>query len=315
MGWAVCNDYSVNTQTLTIEDPSITFLCPTDTIIGFNPGSCTSGVFSFSTPPVYSDCPLSLSRTDGSGLNSEDSFPAGTTTISYEASINAGAVTALCSYNVTVIDLELPTISCGSDISIGTDLGDCYSSYSLPTPSNNDNCTVASISNDAPAVFPLGTTTVTWTVVDDSGNTSMCSQDVIISDNENPTILCDWNVSVNPDPGTCEATVALTAPTTSDNCTIASVTNNAPANYPSGTTTVTWTVEDAAGNTATCNQDVTVTDSINPTISCAASVSVVADAGSCFTTVSLANPTTNDNCSVASVTNNAPATFLSAQPP
>ncbi|MFT6410103.1 MAG: hypothetical protein ACJA15_000919, partial [Flavobacteriales bacterium] len=309
MGWAVCNDYNINTQTLTIEDPSITFICPNDTIIGFNPGSCSAGAFSFPNPPVYSDCPLSLVRIDGNGLNSGDSFPAGTTTVSYEASINAGAVTAVCSYNVTVVDVELPTINCGSDISVGTDLGDCYSSYSLPTPSNNDNCTVASISNDAPAIFPLGTTTVTWTVVDDSGNASMCSQNVIISDNENPAILCDWDVSVNPDPGSCEATVTLTAPTTSDNCTIASITNNAPANYPSGTTTVTWTVTDAAGNTATCDQNVTVTDSINPTISCAADVAVVADAGSCFTSVALSNPTTADNCSVASVTNNAPATY------
>ena len=37
-----------------------------------------------------------------------------------------------------------------------------------------------------------------------------------------------------------------------------SYTNNAPATYPTGTTTVTWTATDASGNTAICNQTVTV---------------------------------------------------------
>jgi carbohydrate-binding DOMON domain-containing protein len=48
------------------------------------------------------------------------------------------------------------------------------------------------------------------------------------------------------------------------------VTNNAPGAFPIGVTTVTWTVTDNSGNTATCTQNVTVTDNVNPTISCPA---------------------------------------------
>ncbi|NHM05587.1 HYR domain-containing protein, partial [Flavobacterium celericrescens] len=51
-----------------------------------------------------------------------------------------------------------------------------------------DNCSVVSVTNDAPAAFPLGTTTVTWTVVDGSGNTATATQLVTVSDTTLPTI-------------------------------------------------------------------------------------------------------------------------------
>ena len=53
--------------------------------------------------------------------------------------------------------------------------------------------------------------------------------------------------------------VNLGTPATADNCSVASVTNNAPASFPAGTTTVTWTVTDGGGNTATASQVVIVT--------------------------------------------------------
>jgi hypothetical protein len=45
---------------------------------------------------------------------------------------------------------------------------------------------VASVTNDAPAAFPIGVTTVTWTVTDNSGNTATCTQNVTVTDNVNP---------------------------------------------------------------------------------------------------------------------------------
>ncbi|MCX6235924.1 MAG: HYR domain-containing protein [Bacteroidetes bacterium] len=118
-------------------------------------------------------------------------------------------------------------------------------------------------------------------------------------------ITCPADVTVNADEGECFATgVPLGNPTTSDNCGVASVTNDAPAQFNVGVTTIIWTVTDNAGNNATCEQTVTVNDNQNPMITCPADVTVNADEGECFATgVVLGNPTTSDNCGVATVTN------------
>src|SRR5438270_4186559 len=101
-----------------------------------------------------------------------------------------------------------------------------------------------------------------------------CSQLVTVKDHENPTIVCPSALlDVPTDPGQCYATgVALGTPTTHDNCAVATVVNDAPAQFPKGTTPVTWTVTDTSGNFATCVQNVTVKDHENPTIACPANI-------------------------------------------
>ena len=74
-----------------------------------------------------------------------------------------------------------------------------------------------------------------------------------------PVITCPADVIITIASG-CDATgVSIGTPVTSDNCGVASVTNNHPSTtYPVGSTFVTWTVTDLAGNTATCIQLVKV---------------------------------------------------------
>ena len=133
----------------------------------------------------------------------------------------------------------------------------------LGTPTTSDNCGVASVTNNAPATFPVGNTTVTWTVTDNAGNTATCSQLVTVNDTTSPTITCPSDIVTVCNPSD------LGTPVTSDNCGIASVTNDAPVTFPVGDTTVVWTVTDNAGNTAMCSQLVTINnDTENPTITC-----------------------------------------------
>src|SRR4029077_13355688 len=136
-------------------------------------------------------------------------------------------------------------------------------------------------------VFPIGTTVVTWTIKDAAGNTSTCPQKVTVTDDIAPIVVtCSSPVSVTSDMGLCTATnINLGAiPIVTDNCNLTEVfmTNDAPAAFPIGTTVVTWTIKDAAGNTSTCPQNVTVTDDKAPiVVACAASVSVTSDMGLC----------------------------------
>ncbi|GHC56745.1 HYR domain-containing protein [Ulvibacter litoralis] len=77
------------------------------------------------------------------------------------------------------------------------------------------------------------------------------------------------------------------------------------ATFPVGTTTNTFVVTDAAGNTATCSFDVTVEDNEAPMITCIADDTRDTDAGVCQYTVvgTEFDATFTDNCTSGSITN------------
>ena len=73
--------------------------------------------------------------------------------------------------------------------------------------------------SDASGEYAVGQTDIIWTATDTSGNTSMCTQTVTVSDGQNPEITCSSDITVNNDPGECSANVVVAAPEVSDNCT------------------------------------------------------------------------------------------------
>ena len=213
---------------------------------------------------------------------------------------------------ITVKDEIVPQITAPADIQADTDANDCNaSSINLGSETKNDNCGIASVTNDAPSDFPLGETIVTWTVTDNAGNTATDTQKVVISDNTNPTITAPADVQAYTDANDCNASnINLGSETKNDNCGIASVTNDAPSDFPLGETIVTWTVTDNAGNTATDTQKVVISDNTNPTITAPADIQADTDANDCnASSINLGSETKNDNCGIASVTNDAPSDF------
>ncbi len=88
------------------------------------------------------------------------------------------------------IDNQIPTITPPSNITANTDLGICTASnITLGTPTGTDNCGTPTFTNDAPSVFPIGTTTVIWTADDGNGNTATATQTVTISDAKEINLL------------------------------------------------------------------------------------------------------------------------------
>jgi len=135
---------------------------------------------------------------------------------------------------------------------------------SIPAPTTTDNCS-GTITGTTAQTFPItaqGTTIVTWTFTDASGNSVTANQNVIITDTTNPTITAPTNITTTTDTGLCTASgIALGTPTGTDNCGTVTFSNNAPATFPIGITTVTWTANDGNGNTQTATQTVSVSDS------------------------------------------------------
>lgn len=244
------------------------------------------------------------------GLASGAAFPVGTTTQTFVVSDGLGS-TDTCSFTVTVQDMQAPVISCQSNITVANDAGQCGAIVTYTTPSATDNCASPTVTQTAGlasgAMFPLGTTTVSYSAADASGNTTSCSFTVTVEDQEAPVISCPSNMTVATDSGMCSAVVNYSAPTATDNCSTASVTLlSGPASgsvFPVGTTTISYSASDSAGNTSViCSFDVTVTDQEAPVFVCPGTLTVPADSGSCSAAVTFNAPAATDNCNVASVT-------------
>ncbi|MFA7274864.1 MAG: gliding motility-associated C-terminal domain-containing protein, partial [Crocinitomicaceae bacterium] len=190
-------------------------------------------------------------------------FPLGTTTVTWTVTDNAGN-TATATQVVTVVDVTAPVVTAPADVVVNTNFGCQAIGVVIGTVNAVDNCTISLITNDAPMIYPLGVTVVTWAVFDNAGNVTTVTQNVEVVDNEAPTITLPANVEVSANSG-CDATgVILGTPITADNCGVASVVNDAPSVFPSGTTIVTWTVTDNSGNQTIDTQLVTVTDLVAP---------------------------------------------------
>jgi hypothetical protein len=291
-----CANTATCAQIVTVIDnqpPSIT--CPTNVTVSSDSGNCYATGVALGTPATGDNCGGSISVWN----NAPAQFEVGATTVTWTAQ-DASGNTATCTQTVTV----LAGAGCYQVA------GCTVFNLNLGSPVTGDNCGGSlSVTNDAPAVYPLGTTIVTWTVTDGSGNTATTTQRVNVRDRTPPTITSPANVTVSANGGCTATNVVLGSAVTADNCSVGSVTNNAPAAYPLGQTVVTWTVTDGSGNTAMCAQTVTVNDTAVPTITCPANLTVTANDGNTATNVTLGSPVTADNCSVASVTNNAPTAY------
>src|SRR5207248_2743212 len=141
------------------------------------------------------------------------------------------------------------------------------------------------------SLFPAGVTTVTYTATDAAGNTAACTFTVTVSPDTQPPVIAGWPGNIGPvamDAGVCGAVVSWTAPTATDNCAGATITQTAGlasgSLFPAGVTTVTYTATDAAGNTAACTFTVTVSPDTQPPViaGCPGNIGPVAmDAGVC----------------------------------
>ncbi|MEO8428094.1 MAG: choice-of-anchor Q domain-containing protein, partial [Verrucomicrobiota bacterium] len=83
------------------------------------------------------------------------------------------------------------------------------------------------------------------------------------------TLTCPADIAANNDPGQCSAVVNYPAPLVSGGTANVVVVCNPPSGsvFPAGTTTVTCTGTDAAGNIGTCSFNVTVNDTEPPVAS------------------------------------------------
>ncbi len=224
--------------------------------------------------------------------NAPASFPLGSTTVSFSATDSCG-LTTTATATVTIIEEQAPVnnppqLTAPAPLTV-TD-GLCATSIpaSDPAISNwlesatatdvEDGDLTGSITNNAPSSFPAsmapGTaTTVTFSVTDSgdpTGNpatTTATSTLTAVDPNTAPTVTAPAPLSITVPAGT--TSVPATDPVIAGWLASASasdaedgglnVTNDAPADFPLGTTTVTFTATDQCGVSDTAISTVTIT--------------------------------------------------------
>lgn len=234
--------------------PACSLTCTGGTVTATtDPGQC-SAVVNLPVPATDGFCGV-VTCTPPSG----SSFPVGTTVVDC-----TGAGVASCQFTVNVTDGEPPAVTCPSSVAatITGPTCDVAVSYNVTA---SDNCAGTNLVCSPPSgsSFGPGTTVVTCNATDAAGNTATCAFPVVVTDATAPTLSCPSDITVSASQAqgcSVGATVAFATPSVSDNCTGASVVC-VPASgtfFPVGTTTVTCTASDAAGNTAVCAFSVTV---------------------------------------------------------
>ena len=257
----------------------------------------------------------------GTSSLASHTFTLGITNVIWKVTDGSGNTTT-CTFTVTVIDSTPPTLTCVTNQFRNTGPASCNytsSGAEFDPIATGDNCSVALIKNNLNGlstlsgyVFSAGTTNVTWTVTDGSGNTTSCAYTVTVHSNHPPVIVCLADIAVSNDSGQCGAVVNYVKPVASDICngpvSVSQIKGLASGSlFPPGQTINTFVAVDSSGNSDTCSFKVTVTDTEKPLILCKGNQSRTNDIGKCtYTTVGteLDPLQFSDNCRINNLTNN-----------
>lgn len=235
---------------------------------------------------------LVLNKTDFDCSNIGNSNPVVLTVTDVNGNVST------CDATVVVVDLMPAVILCRAPVNTVNDPGVCGANVLLLPPLIlEENCSIEQVLNSAPAFFPLGTTTVTWVILDAGNNPTTCQQNVTINDTEAPVIDCGNSFTAFTSWNNCGyPSSLLEGATATDNCGIASITDDAPFFFEPGQYMVNYTATDFSGNTSTCMQWVKIYDTTLPKlISCPGDQLATAttdDGGN----VTWPAPTAMDNC-------------------
>jgi uncharacterized protein YjdB len=198
--------------------PTVT--CPTNITVGATTG-CNVSVTT-PNPAITNTTTLTwiltgatTGNSSASGINyvGTRSFNIGVTTITYNAINGAGSAT--CSYTVTVADNTPAVITCPANITKTLNgKNKCSVSINVPNPVISGNCSVTKVTwamtgalvlNSSTTginyvgtkVFPVGVTTITYTITNGAGNSNTCSFTVTVINNRcsGSTLLTDIDQS------------------------------------------------------------------------------------------------------------------------
>jgi hypothetical protein len=312
------------TGTLNNDDALPVITCPGNISKNVDAGTCTTSVL-LPLPTTSSICGTSTLefryRTVDALNNPTGAFtafaPSSNNTVVFNSGryevewrVTDGSGNSSCSFFLTVVDNQPPTITCPANQFVNANTS-CTGLVGAWTPvSVNDNCTpigqIVVTQTPVPSTILTGhgsAATVTLTARDLSNNTATCTFTVTLRDVTPPVAKCKNATANLGSNGLVTVLPASVDNLTSDNCTFAlTLTPNTFSCSNIGQNTVTLKATDAGGNTSTCTSKVTVVDNTPPMAKCKNATIFLNSVGQATLTPADVNNGSSDNCSIGTLT-------------
>jgi HYR domain/Fibronectin type III domain len=251
---------AVPLQVVDTTPPTLT--APSDQTVDATTSGGAVVTFSASATDIADPSPIA-SCTPGSGTT----FPVGPTTVSCTATDASGNTSNPQTFTITVTDKTPPTLSVPGDQTVeATTNGGAIVTFSFSATDIADPSPTVSCAPSSGATFPIGSTTVSCTATDASGNSSgPQSFTVTVSDTTPPTLSLPGPQSLT---ATSYAGVAYSFAATATDIVDGSVgvncTPSSGSTFVPGETTVNCTATDSHGNAASGQFTVDVAVIDNP---------------------------------------------------
>ena len=299
--WTV-SDSSENTasdtQLVSVVDTTSPEISPVDDLT-YEATSIDENTVSLDNPSVSDIQDVTITN------DAPEFFPLGETVVTWTATDIVGN-TSTTEQKVIVVDTTAPNLTIPEDqIVEATSIEETL--VEISEAESNDITGISSITNNAPEVFSLGSTVVTWTSIDNNGNSTTYEQTITVVDTISPSIFVPADIVVEAADPVLNF-IELGDATTYDHVGVDSVTNDKPDSFSFGSTTITWTAVDTSGNISSDTQIVTIIDTTIPEIVAPSDVTVEAT-GTSNTVVEIGQATIYDIIQVESVTSDSPDTF------
>ncbi|KFE70727.1 hypothetical protein DB31_5769 [Hyalangium minutum] len=252
----------------TCEYPAARLICPANMVAEAT--SATGALVNYPPAMATGTAPLTVTYSQASGTR----FAMGTTPVNANL-VDGEGRTASCSFSVTVRDSTAPALSCSGDL-VAEATGPSGATVSFPAPTATDAVTAAptvTVSHVSGSTFPLGVTSVTATSADAAGNTSTCTFTLTVRDTTPPLLSCPGNLTVDAT-STMGANVTYPPATATDLVSIVTpgYSKASGSHFDVGSTPVSVTATDGAGNSASCTFTITVRLPPAPQLTCPADV-------------------------------------------
>jgi hypothetical protein len=242
-----------------------------------------------------------LSESGNSALEINNiTYPLGTTLVNCTATDEVGNTSAPAATRVIIHDLIAPTITMPADETLSaTDNDGTINTYVITATDNiypanqvNIDCsiiaggnTIGSFSGSSPLnipniQFPIGSTLISCTATDPSGNNSSGYRMFVVVEDDIAPVITTTNQNINAT-GPSGATTTF-SPTAIDNvdgdvsANISCAPHNSGDTFPIGVTTVNCFVDDAAGNTGNSSFTITVVAAGTPVINVPSNITIEA---------------------------------------